>query len=184
MQISDAQREVREAYLNGAVGQLVSGLIWLAASALGTFASHRQGILVLAFGGVCIFPLTVLALKMTGRRGTLPAGHPMNALAMQIAFTVPLVAPVVAAATLHRINWFFPAVSVVVGVHYLPFVFLYGMWQFAVLGALMLGGGILIAMQRPDSFAAAGWLGGALLCAFALWVFPRHLRSRAAKATV
>jgi hypothetical protein len=31
---------------------------------------------------------------------------------------------------------------IVLGAHYLPFVFLYGLWQFWVLGALLVGGGV------------------------------------------
>ena len=48
------------------------------------------------------------------------------------------------AAALHRPSWFFPACLVIVGAHYLPFVFLYGMcmWKFAALAA---------AFTAPDS---------------------------------
>ena len=35
---------------------------------------------------------------------------------------------------------------ILLGAHYLPFVFLYGMRMFAVLAAILVGGGILIAM--------------------------------------
>jgi hypothetical protein len=176
MQIADAQLDVRCTYLNGSVGQLVSGAIWLGSAAAATWSGVRPGIWILALGGAFIFPLTVLVLKLSGGPGVLPRKHPMNALAMQIAFTVPLAAPVAAAATIHHLNWFYPAVAIVVGAHYLPFTFLYGMWQYAVLGALMLAGGLVIAMQWPDSFASGGWFGGGLLWLFALWVFPRTRR--------
>jgi hypothetical protein len=55
---------------------------------------------------------------------------------------------------------------VVVGAHYLPFVFLYGMRQFAVLCGLMVGGGIMLGLYLNDSFSLGGWLTGATLVVF------------------
>ena len=65
----------------------------------------------------------------------------MNALGMQVAFIVPFSLPVIGAATLHNQNWFYPACMVVVGAHYMPFIFSYGMWQFGILAAALIGGG-------------------------------------------
>jgi hypothetical protein len=177
MTIADAQRDVRASYANGAIGQWVSGTLWLVSAALSTWSSPREGIIVLAAGGFLIFPLTVLMLKLTRRGGVLPSAHPMNGLAMQVAFTVPLAAPVIAGAALYRLEWFYPAAAVIVGAHYLPFVFLYGMRHYAVLAAVMMVGGLGLAMKMSTSFAAAGWLGGVALCGFAAWVWPRRVRA-------
>jgi len=38
----------------------------------------------------------------TGRPASLPKGHPMNALAMQVAFAVPLSLPLIGSVTLNR----------------------------------------------------------------------------------
>ena len=51
----------------------------------------------------------------------------MNALAIQIAFTLPLTLPVVIGIAALRPAWFYPAFMITLGAHYLPFVFLYGM---------------------------------------------------------
>ncbi len=133
MDISDAQRDVRSVFLGGFAGQLVSSVMWFLSAVLSARYPAKIAIYVLVFGGIFIFPLTQLFLRLMGRQSSLPKGHPMNALATQIAFTVPFSLPLVAAATLHRLNWFYPAFMVVVGAHYLPFIFLYGMWQFGVL---------------------------------------------------
>ena len=74
----------------------------------------------------------------------------MRYLAMQVAFTIPLNLPVVAAAALYRLNWFYPACMIVVGTHYLPFIFLYGMWQFGVLAAVLIGGGVTIGLMFAE----------------------------------
>jgi hypothetical protein len=167
MLVSEAQREVRLTFLGGFPGQAVSGILWLLSAALGSAGRIRFAMLVLAVGGMFIFPLTMLLLRATGRRASLGAANPLGGLAMQIAFTIPLSLPLVGAATLHRQDWFYPAFMVVVGAHYLPFVFLYGMWSFAVLAALLIGCGVWIGLTMPAGFSTGAWVTGALLLAFA-----------------
>ena len=167
MHIEDAQRDVRTTYAGGFFGQLVSGLLWLVAAAVSEWMSPSAGIVTLLLGGTLIFPLTTLVLRVGGRPASLPAGHPMNALAMQIAFTVPLGLLVAVAASGYRQDWFFPAAMVVVGAHYLPFVFLYGMPLFAVLAALLSFGGVGLALWFSGPFSLGGWITGAVLVTFA-----------------
>jgi len=154
-------------FMGGLVGAIVSGSLWLLSAALGTWSSPRRGIAALVIGGSFIFPLMVLLLRAMGRRASLSAGNPLGGLAMQVAFTIPLSYPLIAAATIHRLNWFYPAFMIVVGAHYLPFVFLYGMWQFAVLSVLLVGGGVAIGIAMPDAFSLGGWLTGLVLLLFA-----------------
>jgi hypothetical protein len=158
---------MREIYLDGSVGQAVSGLVWLASATAGTWIGVREGIVVLVAGGVLIFPLTKAALRLLRRPTSVGADNPLTALATQVAFVVPLLLPLVGAATLHRIEWFYPAMMMVVGAHYLPFVFLYGMRSFAVLAAALLAGGVALGLGT-ESFTAGGWAGGGALLAFAL----------------
>jgi hypothetical protein len=155
-------------FVGGFVGQTVSAALWLASAAFATWSSPRAGILVLVLGGMMIFPLTQLGLRLMGQRAALSRDNPMGQLAMQVAFTVPLNLLVVGGATLCRLNWFYPACMVVVGAHYLPFVHLYGMWQFWILGGLLVAGGAVLALYAASSFALGGWLTAAILFAFAL----------------
>ena len=129
MEIKQAQRDVRDTFLGGFAGQLVSSLLWFISAAACTWKSFSLGEIILVFGGVLIFPLTQLLLRAMGHAHALPKGHPMNALGIQVAFTVPPTLPVaLAIATLHP-AWFYPFLMIVVGAHYLPFIFMYGMWQ-------------------------------------------------------
>jgi len=91
----------------------------------------------------------------------------MNGLAFQVAFTLPLTLPVVLAATAYRQNWFYPAFMITLGAHYLPFTFLYGMWQFCVLAALLIGSGMLIALYLPTALSLGAWTTAVLLLIFA-----------------
>lgn len=176
MNINDAQLEVRTVYLGAFSGLIVTGLIWLLSAAMGTWMSTGLAIWALVLGGTFIFPLSQLLLKAMGKPASLSKENPFGTLAMQVAFVIPLCYPVIAAATVHNINWFFPAFLVVVGAHYLPFIFLYGMWQFGMLAALLVGLGTAIGIYIPDNFALGGWIGGAL---YLLAAFPfRSFASR------
>ena len=115
MLVRDAQQEVRSVFLRGSIGQLVSGCLWLISAAIGTWGTTRRAILVLAVGGAFIFPVMQPLLRTMGRRASLDARNPLAGLAMQVAFTVPLSLPLIGAATLHNVNWFYPAFMLVVG---------------------------------------------------------------------
>lgn len=167
MQITDAQREVRTVFMGGFVGGLVSGTLWAVSTALATYVSPRAGIVALVLGGALIFPATSALLKLTRGRGSLSKENPMGQLATQVAFTIPFTLPVVAGAALYKLNWFYPAMLVIVGAHYLPFAFLYGMRAFLGLGAAMIGAGVMIGMYANESFVLGGWVGAAMLFLFA-----------------
>ena len=170
MEIKSAQLDVQSTFLRGSVGQTVSGIIWLVSAMLGTWMSKEYAILVLVLAGMFIYPLTQLTLRLLGRPTGLPKGHPMNHLAVQVAFIVPLSLPLVGAVSLYNINWFYPALMLIVGIHYMLFIFLYGMWEFAILSAFLIGGGVAIGLWLPDTFVTGGWLTAALLLSFAVWV--------------
>lgn len=167
MTIGEAQRDVRQVYEGGFFGQLVSGAVWLVAAAVATWFEGAAAVLALFLGGVLIFPLTTLAHRLSSREASLPAGHPMTALAMQIAFTVPIGLVVVIAMLGGHSELFFPASMVIVGAHYLPFVFLYGMRLFGVLAGVMGGVGVVLLYVPRVPSTAAGWFTGALLVVFA-----------------
>ena len=167
MLITDAQREMRSAFLGGFVGQLVAGLIWALSAAVSTWITPGYGMAVLFFVSMLLFPLTQLILRLMGRPARLSAGNLLGQLATQIAFTVPVGFILVAAATLYHQNWFYPASMVVVGAHYLPFIFLYGMRQFGLLAGVLIIGGVALGFYAPDMFSLGGWLSAVALIAFA-----------------
>ena len=56
---------------------------------------------------------------------------------------------------------------IVVGTHYMPFITLYGMWQYAVLAAALIGGGVAIGLSMPHNFIIGGWYTAIVLLLFA-----------------
>ena len=165
--IANAQREMRSAFLGGFAGQLVSGLIWLGASAISILGTSHYGMAFLFFGSMSVFPLTQLILRLMGRSARVGAENGLWALGSQVAFTVPINFLLVGAVVLFREMWFFPAAMIVVGAHYIPFITLYGMKMFGVLAVLLTLGGTGLALYGPPVFSLGGWLTGLTLIAFA-----------------
>jgi hypothetical protein len=179
LQIADAQREVRAVYLGGFVGQLVSSLVWFASALVATVVSPKAGFWTLAISGAAIFPLTRGLLTLIGHRASISRENPLWQLAMQVAFTVPLVLPLAGALALYRPGWFYPGCLIIVGAHYLPFVFLYGMKTFAGLAATLFCAGFSIGILATDSVVLGGWVGGVVLFAFAFGLLVAFRRGEA-----
>ncbi len=68
---------------------------------------------------------------------------------------------------MYRLEWFYPAFMIALGTHYLPFMFLYGMWLFGVLAAILIGAGIAIGLYLPSVFSLGGWFTAVVLLVFA-----------------
>jgi len=167
MDIGDAQREVRTRFSGGFYGQLVSGVLWLVSASLATWSTPRAAITTLVLGGVLIFPITALLIRVAGGTKPLSAQNSLHYLGMQVAFVLPFSMPLLLPIGLYRLNWFYPATMVLLGAHYIPFVFLYGMRMFAVLAAMLVGGGVAIAMHWSSSFSVGAWYAAAVLILFA-----------------
>jgi hypothetical protein len=184
MQLYEAQRESREVYIGGFVGQLVSATIWFTSAAIATIVNPATGFWALAVGGAAIFPLTKLMLHMSGRRTALARQNPLRSLAIQVAFTVPLVLPVAGIATLYNPSFFYPSCMVIVGAHYLPFVFLYGMKTYAALAATLITAGYVIGTVTPSRIVFGGWVGGAILFAFAFALLVAYKKGSTSQPVV
>ena len=182
MRIDEAQREMRQVYLGGSVGAFVVAVLWLASAALGSMGMRAQAIYLLIFGGMFIFPLMTLVLRLMGRRASASRENPLNLLAMQVAFTVPLSIPLILAATRGNPEWFFAGFLIVVGAHYLPFVTLYGQPAFYGVAAALLGAGVALPILRPGDFAVGGWVGGVVFVVTGVYLAVNHVGESAREA--
>lgn len=169
MDILDAQREVRSVYLGGFVGQIVSSVIWLVSAALGTWVTPKASILAIVVGGFFIFALTQMLLRLSGRRASVSRENLFNSLGMQVAFVLPFSMLLLVPVGLYKLNWFFPALMILVGAHYLPFATLYGMRMFLFLAGILIAMGVVIALWFSATFSLGAWLGGLTLFVFA-WI--------------
>lgn len=167
MTIPEAQQEMRARYCGGFYGQLVSGILWLVSAGLGTWGTPRAAITSLVVSGFFIFAITELLVRIAGGAPSLSADNALRGLGMQTAFVLPFSMLLLFPVTLFRLNLFYPALMILLGAHYLPFVTLYGMRMFAALAALLIGGGVVIAQYGSGRFSDGAWYAGAILLLFA-----------------
>jgi hypothetical protein len=168
--IADAQRDMRAGYFSGAPGMLVSGTVWLAAGAVAATGAPKHAIATLFVGGMLIHPLAVLLAKALGRRGGHDAANPLGKLAMESTVMLILGFPLAYAASLARLEWFFPAMLLVIGGRYMTFSTLFGRRIYWAVGLALAAAGWLLASGGAP-FAWGGFTGGAIEIAFAAWIF-------------
>jgi len=69
----------------------------------------------------------------------------------------------------YELNLFFPALTILLGAHYLPFATSYGMRMFLFLAGILMAEGVLVAYFVPRSFSFDAWVAGVTLFVFA-WI--------------
>lgn len=98
---------------------------------------------------------------------------------MQVAFVLPFSMLLLVPVGLYRLNWFFPALMVLVGAHYLPFATLYGMKMFLLLAGILMAVGVIVACLFAQTFSTGAWVTAPLLFVFA-WIGRSIANSEAA----
>ncbi|MGH9482876.1 MAG: DUF7010 family protein [Terriglobales bacterium] len=169
MEIRDAQREIRRVFIGGFLGQLLFSILWLVSAALGTWATPKASITTIVIGGVFIFPLMQLLLRLSGRPMRASRENAFHALGMQTALVLPFSMLLLVPVGLYRLNWFFPALIVLIGAHYLPFATSYGMRMFLFLAGILMSEGVIVALYFSRSFSLGAWIAGLTLFIFA-WI--------------
>lgn len=177
--ITDAQREMRYAYYEGAPGILTSGTVWLIAGLVAAAGQPAKAVWALFIGGMFIHPVAVLLTKMLGRRGTHSPGNPLGALALESTLWMILALPLAYAVALLRIEWFFPAMLFVVGGRYLTFATMFGKRIFWALGAALALTGYVLASANASPQAGA-FAGAAIEGLFASFIFVTRGREATA----
>jgi hypothetical protein len=174
--ILEAQCQVRQVYRGGVIGHLVAGTLWLIAASIATWGTPGAAIATLCVGGVFIFPVTTLVLSRLGGPAALPATNPFRALGTQVAFVLPLSMPVLLTMSRAHADRFFPAMLILVGAHYLPFVTLYGMRSFLALAVVLVTVGVSLLFTGLGGFTAGAWLGAGVLWMFAALAHQEYTR--------
>jgi hypothetical protein len=168
--IADAQLDMRLAYFDGAPGILCSGLVWLIAGLVALNLSDKQAVWTLLIGGMFIHPAAVLLNKVLGRSGKHHAANPLASLAMASTFWMIMCLVLAYGVSMLRIEWFFPAVLLIIGGRYMTFATLYGMRIYWAIG-IALGAAAYPLFAYGASPAAGALAGGLIEVGFAAAVF-------------
>lgn len=175
MDISEAQRDMRAGYLSGAPGVLASSIAWATATGVAFVVSPQQAVWALFIGGMLIHPAGMLIGKVLGAAGAHAKGNPLSGLAAANTFWMIACLPLAYIASMQMIEWFFPAMLLIIGGRYLTFGALYGMRFYWVLGFALLGAGLGLGVLAPPPALSAG-VGAAIEFVFAIVAFVLHGR--------
>ena len=156
--LAAAQADMRHGYYSGAPGMLTSAAAWLAAAIVALQVSPERAVWVLFAGGVLIHPVSVLLVKALGRPGKHQPGNPLASLAFANTAWLIFMLPLAYGVALLRIEWFFPAMLLVIGGRYLTFATLFGMRIYWACGLALAAAGWLLAQAKagPALVAFAG----------------------------
>lgn len=131
------QEDMRRGYLWGATGIMTSGIVWLIAGLVAYFKDPRIAVWTLFIGAGFIVPVSNLLDRALGAPGKHSQGNKLAALALEGTVFMLMCLPLAYALSIYRIDWFFPAVLMIIGGRYLTFGTLYGTPIYWVLGGIL-----------------------------------------------
>ena len=163
--LADFQQDMRRGYIWGATGIMTSGLVWLSAGLVAYLHDPRTSIWVLFIGAGLIVPVSNLLDRLLGAPGKHSAGNQLSKLALETTVLMLMCLPLAYGLAHFRIEWFYPAVLMIIGGRYLTFATIYGTRLYWLLGALLGVGGYLgFALGFPPHVTAL--LGAAIELTF------------------
>ena len=169
MNIGEAQKDMREAYLGGGAGVLISSIVWLTAGVLAVYSSKQTSIIAFFLGGMLIHPIGMLVSKSFNRRGTHIKENPLGKLAMESTVILFIGLFLVYSLFQRLPNWFFPIMLMIIGVRYLIFQTIYGMKIYWGLGLVLILAGF-ICLNSNQSFHISGIIGGVIEFIFSILI--------------
>ncbi|UVI39931.1 DUF7010 family protein [Qipengyuania spongiae] len=176
--LATAQRDMKNAYIVGAPGVFVSGLVWLVAGALYAVFSSKIAFAALFVGGMLIVPVSLFIARALFGAPRVASGNPLQRLGFEstiVLFAGILLAYVLLAAAPPLV---FPALALAIGARYFAFRTIYGeplYWALgialvAVASAAMLG----LSVPEPTFLLIVG----GVECAFAILLLVRRHQRR------
>lgn len=179
MEIIKAQQDMRAAYVGGAPGVLVSGLVWVLAGGVATFTTFQTSIIVFFLGGMFIHPLSIVVSKFVFNAPLQAKDNPFARLAFETTITLFVGLFLAFMVSQLKEDWFYPIMLLMIGARYFVFSTIYGNRLFWLLGLslIALGGVLIFYLPVPSNQAAIA--GGVLELLFSIVIFGQARFSRA-----
>ena len=153
--LNEFQEDMRRGYIWGATGIMTSGAIWLAAALVAYLNDPRNAIWTLFIGASFIVPVSNLIDRLVGAPGKHGKGNRLAPLALESTVFMLMCLPLAYGLSFYRMEWFFPAVLMIIGGRYLIFATIYGTPLYWLLGGLLGVGAIVSVMLVLPPFASA-----------------------------
>jgi len=159
--------EMRATYLGAVPHTVFTAFIWITSGTLGILSTKSTAIIFFLVGGSLIFPAGEIIRKAAGIKNHVSKENRLPQFFTLLAFTIPLSYPLIYFICKDNINLFFPAFTILIGAHYLPFVYGYRMFTFGVLSIILVTIGTYTGITNAFSFSYQAFLTGAILLLFA-----------------
>jgi hypothetical protein len=169
----DFTTQLRRTYLGAAPHTFYTALIWLVGGIVGEFISTGWGILVFIIGASFTFPAGELIRRAMRVPNLMSKENQLGKLFTLSAFGIPLCYPLIYLVCKSNVNYFFPAFSILIGAHYLIFIYGYGMLTFGILSLLLVAQGTITSMYYQDQFAMSAYLTSLTLFVFGILHFKQ-----------
>ena len=142
MTITEAQADLRRAYVGGGPGAFVSGLLWFVAFWVEANHGIRTAFIALFFGGMLIYPLGLAASRLLFRRAGESSDNPMGPIALES--TLAMIGGLLAAWLIlpFQPDLVFPLAAGAAGTHYFVFKTAYGDRTYWLLAGLITAAGL------------------------------------------
>ena len=167
---------MRTAYYGGAPGMLTSAGVWTVAGSVALRQTPERAVWALFIGGMLIHPLSVVLTKVMGRSGTHTKQNALGTLALATSFRMIMCLPLAYGVSLRRIEWFFPAMLMIIGGRYLTFSTIFGTRLYWLCGGTLAMAGYLVATINASP-AVGAFVGAAIEAAFAIVIFVQERRT-------
>ncbi len=181
MLVTDAQADLRRAYVGGGPGVLVSSAVWFIAAWVQQTKGIAPGFVALFIGGMAIFPGSKLICRLVFRRENELSTNPLGMVALES--TVAMIGGLFAAWLFVSTKpmLVFPLAAIAVGTHYGVFKTIYGDRTFWVLTAIITTIGVADIYVAPMHGATA-WSVAVVELVFGLFLVARAMGQNKAAA--
>jgi hypothetical protein len=177
----DQFKEYRLTYLAAAPHSFYTAMAWITSAAIADNISIRYAIIFFIVALTFTFPAGELVRKVFQQRNFITAGNKLDKLFMLSAFTIPCCYPIIYFACKTNINYFFPSFSILIGAHYLIFVYAYDRLVFLLLAIVMITVALVSVYLFPNVFSVCGYFVGVsilLTGIYNFWSVKKELQTK------
>ena len=153
--ISIGQADMCNAFANGSLGVISSGIVWLVSALAAYQFSAKHAIWTLLIGGVFIHPLSIILSKIVGQSGQPSKENPLAKLALEGTIFMLMCIPPAFGLSQIKPEWFFQGMLLVIGGRYLTFATIYGKKVYWLLGGALGIAAMILFRLQADSFLSA-----------------------------
>jgi len=140
--IAEAQQDNRRAFVGGGPGTFISGVLWLTSAVVLRQRGVGSAFAFLFFGGMLIFPLSLLVSRQLFKRPPASKSNQLGRLALES--TIAMIGGLFIAWLFLAIKsaYVFPVAAIAIGTHYAAFRTVYGNTLFWTLAGLITAVGV------------------------------------------